>query len=102
VRPRILDQEGKMSTTIAAVDSQAEILPIPGAVLYRLSAEQYEAMGRAGILTEHDRVELIQGLLVTKMTRNPPQFTVLEESETAAIVIDGREVGEILVGDLLP
>jgi Uma2 family endonuclease len=37
-----------------------------------MSADQYEAMARAGILTEHDRVELVHGLLVNKMTKNPP------------------------------
>jgi Uma2 family endonuclease len=37
-----------------------------------MSVEQYEAMARAGILTERDRVELVHGLLVNKMTKNPP------------------------------
>jgi len=40
--------------------------------LFRLSVEQYEAMSRAGILTDRDRVELVDGLLVNKMTKNPP------------------------------
>lgn len=37
--------------------------------LYRLSVEQYHRMAQAGALTEDDRVELIEGLLVRKMTK---------------------------------
>ncbi len=38
----------------------------------RLSVAQYHAMRDAGILREDDRVELIEGLIVPKMTKNPP------------------------------
>lgn len=41
-------------------------------MLWRLSLEQYHAMARAGILTENDPVELLEGWLVYKMTKNPP------------------------------
>jgi Uma2 family endonuclease len=40
--------------------------------LYRLSVAQYHEMARRGILTAADRVELLDGLLVQKMTKNPP------------------------------
>lgn len=40
--------------------------------VYRLSVEQYHRMIAAGILTADDRVELLEGLLVRKMTKNPP------------------------------
>ncbi len=40
--------------------------------LYRLSVAQYHEMGRLAILTENDRVELLEGLLVEKMTIYPP------------------------------
>lgn len=42
---------------------------VPDDRLYRLSVEQYQQMARAGILTENDRIELIEGLLVWKMTK---------------------------------
>ena len=45
------------------------VLPAP---IYRLSVAQYQQMARAGILTEEDRVELLEGVLVTKMGKNPP------------------------------
>ena len=38
---------------------------------YRLSLAQYEDMGRLGVLTPADRVELLDGLLVEKMTKGP-------------------------------
>jgi hypothetical protein len=40
--------------------------------LWRLSIEQYHAMIRVGILTADDPVELLGGLLVQKMSKNPP------------------------------
>ncbi len=40
--------------------------------LYRLTVAQYHAMIAAGILKSNERVELIRGLLVCKMTKNPP------------------------------
>ena len=39
---------------------------------YRLSVHQYEEMTRLGILTENDKVELLEGLIVAKMTKHSP------------------------------
>jgi Uma2 family endonuclease len=39
--------------------------------LYRLTVEQYHRMIAAGVLKEGAKVELIEGLLVQKMTRSP-------------------------------
>ncbi len=38
--------------------------------LWRLSVEQYHAMVRHGILTEEHEVELLDGILVAKMTKS--------------------------------
>ncbi len=46
--------------------------PGPARPFYRFSVEQYHGMIEAGILTEDDRVELLDGLVVEKMTHNPP------------------------------
>ena len=43
----------------------------PGRVPYRLSVEQYEAMVAAGAFKKEDRLELIEGSLVEKMTQGP-------------------------------
>jgi Uma2 family endonuclease len=49
--------------------------------LYRFTVDQYERMGEAGILTEDDRVELIDGHVVTKMGKGPAHFWVVETVE---------------------
>jgi Uma2 family endonuclease len=43
--------------------------PLP---VYRLSVEQYHAMIRHGILKDDDPVELLEGILVQQMGKNPP------------------------------
>jgi Uma2 family endonuclease len=45
---------------------------VPTVPIYRLSVDQYHAMIRHGILGEDDPVELLDGWLVKKMTKNPP------------------------------
>jgi Uma2 family endonuclease len=45
---------------------------IPDVPIYRLTLAQYHAMARAGILTEDDPVEFIEGWLVRKMTKYRP------------------------------
>jgi Uma2 family endonuclease len=39
---------------------------------WRLSISQYHRMIQAGILSENDRVELLEGWLIAKMPHNPP------------------------------
>jgi hypothetical protein len=60
--------------------------PAPAATalpLYRLSVAQYQAMAEHGILTENDRVELIHGLLVAKMTPRPPHAVCMDLVQNA-------------------
>jgi len=64
-----------MSTlTVPSIPVPAE--PPPSTTMsprfYRLTVEQYHEIARRGILTAADRVELLDGLLVQKMTKNPP------------------------------
>lgn len=54
--------------------------------LYRLSVEQYDEMVRQGILKSGDPIELIDGLLVRKMPKNPPHVIALKQ---LAGIIDG-------------
>lgn len=61
-----------MSVTTPSVPPASEnstLVPID--VIWRFSIDQYHAMIRAGILTEDDPVELLEGWLVTKMPKNP-------------------------------
>jgi Uma2 family endonuclease len=45
---------------------------VPPPSLWRFSVEEYERLGQLGVLTEDDNVELLEGLIVKKMTKNPP------------------------------
>jgi Uma2 family endonuclease len=44
---------------------------VPTDLILRLSVDQYHQMVRAGILTDDDPVELLEGWLVSKMPKNP-------------------------------
>lgn len=45
---------------------------VPRDPIWRLSVAQYHEMIHSGILTEDDPVELLEGWLVVKMSKNPP------------------------------
>ena len=47
-------------------------------MIWRLHVEQYHAMIQAGILTEDDPVELLEGWLITKMPKNPRHRVVTQ------------------------
>src|SRR5258707_235665 len=61
----------ELAPSPAAVPGAAEDVQ-PARPLYRFSVEQYHRMIELGILVEDDRVELLDGLIVDKMTHNPP------------------------------
>src|SRR5262249_49989493 len=46
----------------------ASLPPLP---IHRLTVQQYHRMIETGVLTENDRVELLEGLLVSKMPHSP-------------------------------
>jgi hypothetical protein len=64
--------------------------------LYRISVAQYFEMAHTGILTKHDRVVLLEGLLVAKMTKKPPHVlaTKLTIDALRASVPAGWHVGQ--------
>jgi len=53
---------------VAAPDVSAVPLPLP---VHRFSVEQYHRMIETGVLTEDDRVELLEGWIVDKMPQHP-------------------------------
>jgi Uma2 family endonuclease len=70
----------------------------PGIPLFRISVARYHAMRDAGILDEDDRVELLDGLIVPKMTKHPPhrlctrlERGVLEANVPAGYYVDSQE-----------
>lgn len=68
------------AATIAAPVADPKAVPAPMPIsrniptfpVYRLSVERYHQMIEAGILTPEDRIELIEGWLVQKMTKYRP------------------------------
>jgi hypothetical protein len=60
----------------------APALPVPAGPLYRFSVEQYHRMIEAGILTENDRAELLEGVVTYKMTHNPPHDATISLVQT--------------------
>jgi Uma2 family endonuclease len=47
--------------------------------VYRLTVDQYDQMVRDGKLAEHERVELLAGVLVRKMPKNPDHVWAVSE-----------------------
>jgi Uma2 family endonuclease len=62
-----------------AIPPSAAIPPVTarGGLPYRLTAEQYYRMIEAGVLADARRVELWEGQLVQKMTKNQPHVIAL-------------------------
>jgi Uma2 family endonuclease len=57
--------------TIGAKDDSLTPTPPPFPVR-RFSVEEYQQMAQAGILTDEDKVELLEGWITPKMIHNPP------------------------------
>jgi Uma2 family endonuclease len=71
-------REPSMSTTtITRRRRQPAAAPLAAPEVYRLTVDEYERMAAAGALND-DQIELIGGLLVKKMTQNPPHPWVVE------------------------
>lgn len=64
---------------------------VPPNLIWRLNVEQYHQMIRSGILTKDHPVELLEGLLVTKMPKNPQHraATKLVQQALEAVVPAG-------------
>jgi Uma2 family endonuclease len=60
-------QFAESAVAVAAVTAPAET----GLTLWRCSVEKYRQMVRTGIIGPDDRVELLDGLIVEKMTKSP-------------------------------
>lgn len=61
-----------MSVDVSAAEPHPLEPEVPSAQIHRLTTSQYDEMARLGILTPDDHVELLEGWLVEKMTKNPP------------------------------
>ena len=88
-----------MSTSVlSSPASLVSAAVLPPDTVWRLSVQQYHEMIRTGILTDDDPVELLDGLLVTKMPKNPAHSTatrmargVLEQRVSPQWFVDTQE-----------
>jgi Uma2 family endonuclease len=74
-----------------------------GVTPYRISVRQFEKMIDTGVFGEHDHVELLEGILVNRMTKNEPHnFTVGELAEALRAIVNPdwvvREEKSIVLG----
>jgi Uma2 family endonuclease len=58
--------------------SQTWNLEPPSLPVYRFSVDDYHRLIQDGIITEDNDVELLEGLVVPKMGRNPPHETAID------------------------
>lgn len=67
----------------ATMPTLEQNVTVPIDVIWRFSVDQYHAMIQAGILTEDDPVELLEGWLITKMPKNPRHTLVTQLARDA-------------------
>ena len=71
------------STTISTITvppvARKPVESATGTPLFQISVQQYHDMIEQGILTTNDRVELLNGLLVRKMSQNTPHASMVED-----------------------
>jgi putative restriction endonuclease len=60
--------------------STSSLAPMP---TRRWSVDEYHRMIECGVLTEDDRVELLEGWIVPKMGHNPPHATTIDRTHEA-------------------
>jgi Uma2 family endonuclease len=84
----------RITTSESLLNEQGMIPPVP---VYRLSVDRYHKMIQAGVFTEDDRLELLDGWLVPTMTKNPPHraatrllLTALERAIPAGWYADSQ------------
>jgi Uma2 family endonuclease len=51
---------------------------IPSAPVHRFTVDEYHRMIKAGVLTENQRVELLEGWVISKMPHNPPHDSTID------------------------
>jgi hypothetical protein len=69
-------KNGQVEKILCAMTRTSLPPELPTEPVYRLSVEQFHEMLRSGILTKDDPLELLDGWLVPKMMKNPPQGVV--------------------------
>ncbi|HYO08894.1 MAG TPA: Uma2 family endonuclease [Tepidisphaeraceae bacterium] len=69
--------------SVAPSPAPAQLSPPPQQPMRRFSVDEYHRMIEAGILTEADRVELLEGWIVAKMVHNPRHDATVDRTQDA-------------------
>ena len=56
---------------------------VPNDLIWRLPVDRYHQMVKAGLLDQDDPIELLEGFLVYKMSKNPPHSVCTELTREA-------------------
>lgn len=79
-----------MSTTFVPPISEDIESVVPTTPVWRLSLDQYHAMIKTGILRSGDPIEFLEGVLVPKMTRNPPHRIAVAHLRDRLVALVGN------------
>ncbi|MBV9126024.1 MAG: Uma2 family endonuclease [Planctomycetes bacterium] len=67
-----------LKTPLPSPAAEGPLLP---GLVYQFTVEQYQQMIEAGIFTANDRVELLEGWIIHKMTQNPPHAVAVDYAQ---------------------
>jgi hypothetical protein len=83
-----------METQTLTAEPVADLGLVPAESLFPISLGVYHKMIEYGLLTEHDKVVLLDGMLVKKMTRYPPHVRATNRTFRAmsALLREGWDV----------
>ena len=74
-----------MSVAPAPIDLEAvpgsNSIGVPPLPVRRFTVEEYRRMGQGGVFADDERVELLEGWIVPKMTKYPPHESTLDRAD---------------------
>src|SRR3954452_25129971 len=65
---------GAIPIAVAVPEANAPPVELPWDGLKRFTVDEYHAMIKAGVFAEDTNFELLEGLIVRKMTKHPPHW----------------------------
>lgn len=74
--PPAKEVEQEAAATLAGAARSWHSASVPEYPVYRFTVDQYHEMISTGILTDDDPIELLEGWLIPKMSKNPPHALV--------------------------
>jgi hypothetical protein len=98
---------GAIAELTITPETSTQISAIPSEIIWRLSVSQYHTMIQVGIIEEDAHIELLEGCLIAKMSKNPPHriSTKLIRQALENLISDGWYVDSqepITLADSMP